>query len=225
MKWKPLLLTTALGVWAGALPAAAEPVVLAKNATELSYSVQNSTIDVVLPSVAGAGTVFLQFGGFAPNDNYFVQAYLTNTSGQSWSMVEAEILNQASAKDDANDPPSTLAANNLTSGFSPSNEVDGISFSQDSGLNRSSDVFADVFADERTNVRDFLRYSGGVAPTGTQTLLTFGLRDYDGNRTFLLALTPTLAGASTPEPATLLLMGTGGLGVIRAIRKRRRARA
>jgi hypothetical protein len=70
-------------------------------------------------------------------------------------------------------------------------------------------------------MRDFLRYSGGLVSAGASTLLTFGLRAYDGNRPFLVALAPQ-GFAATPEPATLLLIGTGVLGVARTVRQRRR---
>jgi hypothetical protein len=111
----------------------------------------------------------------------------------------------------------------VPAGYSSSNRFDGFSFAQGSGLDRSSDAFLDVFADERTHARDFLRYSGGMVGPGTGLLLTFGLRDYAGDRTWRLMLGPNgLSAAPTPEPATLLLLGTGVLGVAGAVRRRRR---
>ena len=106
---------------------------------------------------------------------------------------------------------------------SGSNTVDGFSFAQASGVGRSSTAFADVFADESTDARDFLRFSGGSVLANGSTVLTFGIRDYNGNRPFLLALGANGLNAATPEPGTVLLLGTGLLGLARAARRRRHA--
>jgi hypothetical protein len=221
MKWKHVLLGLPLLAVLQAHPASAEPVVLVDGLIGASYEVNGSTIDLYLPGVSGTGPLLLQLSGLAANHDYVVNAHLINGSGQSWGSMEAEVLNPADGRADRMDvspQPSYVPA-----GYSSSNRFDGFSFAQGSGLDRSSDVFADVFADERTHARDFLRYAGGIVAPGASTLLTFGIRDYDGNRPWLIALGPNgLSAAPTPEPTTLLLLGTGVVGVARAVRRRRR---
>jgi hypothetical protein len=221
MKWKHVLLGLPLLAVLQAHPVSAEPVVLASGVIGAYYEVQGRTIDVYLPGVSGSGPLILQLSGFNANRDYVVNAHLINDSGQSWRSLEAEVLNPADGRDDRMDvsPQPSYAP----TGYSSSNRLDGFSFAQGSSLERGSDTFADVFADERTHARDLLRYSGGVVASGGSTLLTFGLRDYEGNRPWLLALGPNgLSAAPTPEPTTLLLLGTGVVGVARVARQRRR---
>jgi hypothetical protein len=221
MKWKTILSILAATVWLHAPPAQAESVALAAgSSTDFSYTVMGRTIDVYLPGVAALGPIFLEFSGLAGNKNYTVIAHLSNaTSGLTFDAITAEVLNPTSTRFDALDM--TPQASYIPSGYSASNDHDGFSFAQGAGITRTSQVFTDVFVDERTNMRDFLRYSGGLVSAGASTLLTFGLRAYDGNRPFLVALAPQ-GFAATPEPATLLLIGTGVLGVARTVRQRRR---
>jgi hypothetical protein len=164
----------------------------------------------------------------ASSDGFFLIDGLThgsdytvtfNVSGiANWDILTAEVLDPIDG-DDALDPvppPSYVPA-----GFSTSNKMDGFSFSQGSGLERSA-VFAggmaNLDANENSNFSDMLIFSG---LTGADTArVTFGLRDRLGERGFLLRLSASPPLSQVPEPASMLLIGTGLAGMAAARRRR-----
>jgi hypothetical protein len=204
--------------------ARAEPVTIAVHSLEggasaslASTATHMSSIGVVtLPSADGAINIMID--GLTARLNYQFEL-LIHGSTATWNTLRAEVLDPLDEDDGLDVLPYSAG---VPDGFSGSNTRDGFSFAQSSGLERSA-IFAggsaSIFADEDTNAADALRFVGLSDATGG-VRVTFGLRDFDGGRTFLVRLS---AGdpIATPEPMSMLLVGTGLAGLA-AVRRRRR---
>ena len=168
----------------------------------------NINLGTLFLPTAGSSATFL-IDGLKAGSDYTVAFDLTGISG--WSTFHAEVLDPVDGDDrfDPADQPSYVPA-----GFSTSNNLDGFSFAQFSGLERSA-IFdggaAQVTADENTHRGDLLMFTG--LGTGTAAV-TFGLRDRLGDRAFLLRLSAgDPAAAPVPEPASMFLIGSGLAGL------------
>ncbi len=217
----------------GALALAALLPVAAR-AEPISVSVESSTgsftqtgtsfdyrlIDLGIISMSGGDTGLILVNGLRTWSNYNVSFSLEGIGDAT--TLRVEILDPLNGDDrlDMADQPGYVPT-----GYSTSNNKDGLSFAQDSALERSA-IFAggsaSVTADEGTNRGDILLFSGLAG--AEQARVRFGLRDAVGGRSFLIRF--SLDGASdvvaTPEPASMLLIGTGLVGMAGAYRRRRR---
>jgi hypothetical protein len=178
--------------------------------TALEVSVSGNTI-TLFETWGASGPGSIEFRGLDSGANYTVIKNITNLTGTSWTSFANELLPPG------NGVPGQPAF--IPAGFQPSDDFDGLSFAQGSGLPRTSTIFGSLAVDELAG-RDYLDFSGGLWGTGVNGEITFGLRDNGGNQPFLLFQRPNEFTSVVPVPAALPLL-LSGMGIFGFLARRR----
>ena len=172
---------------------------------------------VTLPGAEASITIAVS--GLTANTNYLMEIIVYGAAS-GWNTLRAEVLDPLDGDDALDVAP---YHGGVPAGYTTSNTRDGFSFAQSSGLQRSATYAggsASVIADETTNGGDVLLFTG-LAGVSSAVNVAFGLRDYDGGRYFLVRLSAE-DPVATPEPGSMILIGTGLAGLIAARRRRRK---
>ncbi len=158
--------------------------------TSMSWTIDGTAIDIY-ETWAGTGRAFLIFDGLQlPGVDYTVRVHIINSTSIDWNLFSNELLDPAGQYEDVQyDQPSEPW---VPAGFSCSNDMDGLSFAQGSGIPRTSTSFHSLLTDESAT-RDYVKFYDGLVPAQSdQELQTFGLRDNANadNQPFLLMQGP-----------------------------------
>lgn len=174
------------------------------NLVSLGYSVDVATRTITIRETWGEDTlrnVLLKFEGWPYGSlSWRIDKYVTNNTGRDWLNFSHELL-QAD--------------------YALSPDDDGLSFAQLGvpSRPRSSDLFANVYADE-LDTRDFLTFNNGTVANGQTVFFTYGLtarRDNSDTDPFFLRQ----AQPGVPEPATWAMLITG-FGLVGFAARRRK---
>lgn len=206
--------------------ARADPIPLSVASSGSGFKMSGTTVGsaidlgtVLMPNVSSIGDILIS--GFHNNTDVVVSFMLEGLG--KFDTLRLELFNPPGTN---NNEELAGQAVGLPTGYSSSNNLDALSFAQDSGLERSA-IFAGgaatVFADEYTHRGDILIFSGlGGAESARVTFaIRNGMRFFGkgSDMPFLLRISAADPIAA-PEPASMVLLGTGLAALVAARRRR-----
>jgi hypothetical protein len=150
------------------------------------------------------GSALVAFNGLKLRTNVLLNVSATNMTQRAWEMMEFELLDPRGDGDDAADPLPYPAY--VPAGWSTSNSTDGISFP--ATLKRSN-ILKTIVANDQSDAHDIFDFTGAEVKPNQTVRFWIQVRESMHTAPLLLRLTPDPQASVTPEPASMVLLGSG----------------
>lgn len=219
--------------------AAADPVTLGahspgpRDSVKLSASLPPGSSFAVGVGFSGASSaVLLSVSGLAASNNVMMELFAYGARS-SWNTLRSDVLDTFSVGGSNGRAMASSSQGIVARGVSASTGQSGFGFGRPAGSNGSGQpagvqpgaLYAGgpgIISEDIANATNLLIFTA-VVWSSSPLQVTFGFRDAVGGGGFLALANAQSDLSPTPEPASMLLIGTGLAGLA-ALRRRQRAR-